>query len=176
MIETLTTKTSYAGNGTTDSFAFPYYFLDSSHLTVIVDGVTQLLNTDYKVTGAGVEAGGTVTLVTAPDTGVTVTITRRMPITQLIDYVKRQNFPADTHERALDRLTMICQELYVMYTDLASTVVSGTATGGVVSGSGDPNGVVVGTSALLYHDITTGGLWANESDVANNDQWHQIVG
>jgi hypothetical protein len=34
-----------------------------------------------------------------------------VPITQLVDYVYNDRFPAETHEKALDKLTMICQAL-----------------------------------------------------------------
>jgi len=116
MITTQLNKLQYSGNGTTTSFSFPYLFLDNSHLEVTLtdsDGTDtlQVITTNYSVTGAEDPAGGTVTMVTAPASGETLTIRRIVPITQIVDYIANDNFPAETHETALDRLTMICQQL-----------------------------------------------------------------
>lgn len=106
----------YSPNGSTVNFPFPYYFLDETHLQVIItdaNGVdtTQVLNTDYTTTGEGVLTGGAVIFVSAPASGTTLTISRIVPITQLTDYIANDDFPAETHEEALDKLTMICQQI-----------------------------------------------------------------
>lgn len=109
-------RIGYNGNGATTVFAFPYRFLESSDLTVIVvlatgTQVTQVLNTDYTVTGAGDDAGGTVTMIVAPASGEQLVIVREVPLTQETDYISGDPFPAESHERALDKLTMISQRL-----------------------------------------------------------------
>lgn len=106
----------YTGNGATVAFAVPFYFLEDTDLVVQVtdaDGAvhTKVLGTDYTVAGAGDETGGTVTFVAAPASGTTVDIARTVPITQLAEYVQNTPFPASTQERALDKLTMICQQI-----------------------------------------------------------------
>lgn len=105
-------RVQYLGNGATKSFAFPYIFLDNTHLRVTqaVNGVDvlQIYGLDYSVSGAGNPAGGTVTFTIAPS--FTVTITRNTAKTQVVDYVSQDNFPAETHETALDRLTAIAQD------------------------------------------------------------------
>lgn len=108
-------KVTYSGNGTTTAFSFPYLFIQNSHLTVVlVDAAntetTQVLDTDYTVTGAGVGAGGTVTMTTAPATGETLVIYRDVPYTQLTDYTTSDPFPAETHEQALDIGVMLAQQ------------------------------------------------------------------
>jgi Obg family GTPase CgtA len=61
-------RVSYAGNGSTTSFSFPYRFLLNSDLVVISKnnstGVETILvlNTGYTVSGAGSPAGGSVTI------------------------------------------------------------------------------------------------------------------
>ncbi len=108
-------REDYDGNDSTTSFPVSFYFLDETHLQVLLldaAGVSteQILNTDYTVTGAGNPAGGTVDMVVAPATGEQLTIIRDVPLTQTHDYIENDNFPADSHETALDKLTMIVQQ------------------------------------------------------------------
>lgn len=114
-IATTTSRIQYTGNGVTTAFAFPYLFLENTDLEVIntanyVDD-PQVLDTDYTVSGAGGSGGGTVTYLTAPASGVVVTIARIVPLTQLTDYIANDRFSHEAHERALDKLTMLIQQL-----------------------------------------------------------------
>ncbi len=115
-VPTSTAKSGpYAGAGTTGPFTVGFRFLENSHLQVIrtsslgVD-TTLALTTDYSVSGAG-GASGTVTLVTALAVGEKLTVIRNVPFTQDADYVQNDAFPAESHERALDKLTMQTQQL-----------------------------------------------------------------
>ncbi len=103
----------YAGAGTTGPFTVSFRFLDATHLQVIrTDGTGEhvlTLTTDYTVAGVG-NPTGSVTLVTALPVGQTLTIIRKVPKTQEADYVQNSDFPAESHEDALDKLTMISQE------------------------------------------------------------------
>ncbi|MEN9417123.1 MAG: hypothetical protein RI988_743 [Pseudomonadota bacterium] len=112
-VSTTTSRVSYAGNGVTLTFAVPFYFLQSADLVALrsTGGIvtTLVLGTDYTVSGAGVSFGGSVTLATAPATGSTLVIYRDPAATQLVDYQANDPFPAETHERALDKLTMLVQ-------------------------------------------------------------------
>jgi hypothetical protein len=108
-------RISYSGNGSTTVFPVNYYFLENSHLQVILitsAGVEtiQTLTTNYTVTGAGNEAGGSVTMLVAPPVNVTIVIQRSVPATQETDYLANDPFPAESHERALDKLTMLAQQ------------------------------------------------------------------
>lgn len=107
-------RVQYATNGTTGPWTVPFYFLADEHLAVYyaADGVETLLelSTDYGVTGAGDESGGTVTTATAYASGGTITIIRDVPATQETDYVETDSFPAESHEAALDKLTMLVQQ------------------------------------------------------------------
>ena len=64
-ISSTTNRVSYTGNGVTTEFAFAYKFLVNTDLKVYNDGALQTITTDYTVTGAGEESGGTVTFGTA---------------------------------------------------------------------------------------------------------------
>jgi hypothetical protein len=115
-VSSTTSKVSFSGNGSTTAFAVSFYFLATSDLKVTLrkaDGteVVKTLATDYTVTGAGVTSGGTVTMGTAPASGETLVIQRNVPFTQLVDYQPNDPFPANTHEQALDKLTMEVQQL-----------------------------------------------------------------
>lgn len=115
-ISTTTSKVGYNGNGVTTVFSVPFLFLANADLTVVLlssAGVetTLTLSTHYTVTGAGNDSGGTLTMVTPPAVGERLTILREVALTQETDYISGDPFPAETHERALDRLTMIAQQL-----------------------------------------------------------------
>lgn len=115
-VSSSTARVAYSGNDSTTAFAVPFYFLASSHLEVILqaaDGTeeTQALTTDYTVTGAGSEAGGTVTMLTAPASGETLIIQRNVPATQTSDFPPNDRLPAATVENALDKLTMLVQQI-----------------------------------------------------------------
>jgi hypothetical protein len=115
-ISTTTTRVAYDGNGATTSFAVPFPFFGASELEVIERGIASgaetalMLGAHYTVAG-GDGATGTVTAVVAPATGLQWVIRRKTARTQATDYTPNDPFPAETHEKALDRLTMIAQEL-----------------------------------------------------------------
>jgi len=105
----------YATDGVTDTFSVPFRFLAASHLRVIElrnDVPTLLtLGLHYSVAGVNQPTGGSVTLNTAPGAGGQLAIVRVVPLTQETAYPKNDPFPEAAHERALDKLTMIAQQL-----------------------------------------------------------------
>lgn len=106
----------YTGDGVTRVFPVPFYFLQNSDIQIVISDVLgniypAVQNVDYTVTGAGNQAGGSVTFGVAPLNLLTITIQRIVPATQLTDYQPNDDFPAETHERALDKLTMLAQQL-----------------------------------------------------------------
>lgn len=109
-------RKDYTGNGSTTLFPVPFYFLDASHLQVILTDLTTLtvsdlvLNSDYTVAGAGVSSGGSVTTATVYSSNYRITILRNVPLEQQTHYVEGDPFPAESHEEALDKLTMIVQQ------------------------------------------------------------------
>ena len=114
-IETTTSKAGpYAGAGTAGPFPVPFRFLDASHLQVIrtdISGANTTLSigSDYSVQGVG-QTTGAVTLAAALAVGFKLTVLRSVPATQEADYVQNDAFPAESHERALDKLTMLVQQ------------------------------------------------------------------
>lgn len=114
-VETTTSKAGpYAGAGTVGPFPVPFRFLDASHLQVTrtdASGVNTVLElgTDYSVQGVGQNTGA-VTLLAPLAVGFKLTVLRNVPATQEADYVQNDAFPAESHERALDKLTMLSQQ------------------------------------------------------------------
>lgn len=87
---------------------------DSSHVTVTrtrSNVVTALvLDTDYSVTNVNVEAGCTVTTISQA-VGDFITIRRGIPLTQTSDYENNTEFPPETVEENLDKLTQLIQQV-----------------------------------------------------------------
>lgn len=114
-VAAITPEVTYLGNGTAAPLAVPFRFLapDDLIVTRIAPGnVLTLLvrGVDYTVAGAGGLAG-TVTPLAAIAVGTSWLIQRSTPHIQATDYVTGDDFPAETHELALDRLMLIVQEL-----------------------------------------------------------------
>ena len=102
-ISSTTSKNQYTANGVNVAFTYTFKIFNESDIRVLVDDVAQTITTDYSVSGVGNDAGGTVTFVTAPANLSVVTLKRNEPLTQDIDYVDGDDFPAASHEEGLDR-------------------------------------------------------------------------
>ena len=114
-VSSLSVKNSYNGDNSTTSFAFTFPIHSSAELQVILRAANgtetvQTLTTHYSIVDNGA-SGGQVNFVTAPGTGITVVLLRNTNLTQETDYISNDPFPAETHEAALDKLTLQQQEL-----------------------------------------------------------------
>lgn len=115
-VSSTTSRCAYVGNGSTRGFAVPFLFIADGDVQAVLrlaDETERVLEkgSDYTLQGAGDAYGGTLTMSVAPSTEETLVIRRNPAIVQEVDYMENGPFPAETHERALDRLTMICQAL-----------------------------------------------------------------
>jgi len=130
-VSSTTTKVSYSGDGTTSAFAYSFKIFLDTELKIVIRTdstgaeVTKTINTDYLVSNAGEQDGGTVTFKfdtgnsddsnydttdRRPQSGETLLIKRVMTLTQNTDYTPNDSFPAAAHEDALDKLTFINQQ------------------------------------------------------------------
>lgn len=143
------TESTYVANGSTLVFAYNFRILDESHLKVYADEVI-VDSADYTVTGVGAASGGDVDFTPsgAPTNGTIIRLSREIPITQLVDYQPNDPFPADTHEAALDKLTMITQQ---HRTELDRTIQATPGNGGVVFEFTDPKANTI----LAFNDDGT---------------------
>jgi len=111
-----TSRIQYNGNNSTvNAYAIPFPFFENSHIRAVVTtsaGVdTELaLGSGFTLTGAGNPNGGSLVTVAAVPATSKVTIFRNVPATQTTSYQEGGDFPAASHERALDKLTMLAQQ------------------------------------------------------------------
>ena len=105
-IETQQGKKSWIGDGSTTSYPYSYPFLNASDIEVYLDGNKQTSGfsvqnkTDYST-------GANIIFDVAPAEGVLIVIRRNIPMTQEISYPENGEFPAKSHEKSLDKLTML---------------------------------------------------------------------
>jgi len=112
-----TNRWEYTGDGVTANFAYTSKIFAETDLTVkrrtISTGALTsfALTTDYTVSGVGVAGGGNVTPVVTLSALYQLVIERNTPATQATDLQDDGPFPADTTETALDKLTVLSQQL-----------------------------------------------------------------
>lgn len=118
-IQTPYAPTSYAGDGITNAFPVVWSYQFATDLvvtaTVVATGIvtTRVLGTDYQVAPvSNSPAGtGTVTTTVAVPVGTELTITRAVPLTQDTTWVANDPNPTTAIENAVDKLTMITQDI-----------------------------------------------------------------
>jgi hypothetical protein len=103
-------KNQFTTNGVTTEFVFNFAITDIQQVKVLT--VVNNVETEYTnftvIESVSVE-GGTLTTLDVL-TGVDLLVFRDTALTQQVDYVGGGRFPADSHEQALDRLTLQNQE------------------------------------------------------------------
>lgn len=109
----------YAGDDSTDNFSFAFKVFAAADIAVVLTDstgadTTLTITTHYTVSlNADQEAspGGSVTLLTPPATGENLTILRDMTLTQGAALPNQGGWYPEVIEDALDKLTMITQQL-----------------------------------------------------------------
>ncbi|QVM82929.1 hypothetical protein [Novosphingobium decolorationis] len=126
-------EAQYIEDGVTLSFPSQFRYLDPVDLEVarIEDGVKTVLNfeTQWTASDGNSADGGTITLASSV-AGQTLRIRRATPIRQQTDYVDGGRFEAESHELALDRLTLIAQDTRMLVDDIFFR--------GILAGEGEP--------------------------------------
>lgn len=107
-------RVSYIGDDSTTNLSVPFKFFSEDDLLVTVvdsDGAetTLVLDTDYTVTGEGIESGGEIDLAEAVATGSSITIRLRPATLQPVSIRNQTDFYQETHENAFDRVVKIAQ-------------------------------------------------------------------
>ncbi|MFS8283273.1 hypothetical protein [Escherichia coli] len=119
-VSTVVDHNDYTGNGITTSFPYTFRIFKKEDLSVSVvdldENITVLvLDTDYAVTNAGGYNGGNVVLTTPLANGWQISIARELEPTQETDLRNQGKFFAEVHEDALDKLTMLIQQVYSVF-------------------------------------------------------------
>ena len=114
MLSTDTSTATGVLTSSTQTITLGFYFMANTDLVVTRtrSGVitTLTLDSDYSVLGAGNESGGSIT-VTGQASGDVITIVRTVPYTQLVDLVPLTKLSETLLEQALDKSTMMAQQL-----------------------------------------------------------------
>ncbi|MCW5623570.1 MAG: hypothetical protein KIT73_02505 [Burkholderiales bacterium] len=115
-VQTEVSRVSHAGDGVTIGWSVPFQFDAATDLVVIKVSDTAVetvlvINTDYTVSGVGNPAGGLVTTSVAIGNTDNIVIFLDPPLTQGADFTPFDDFPAETTERAFDKVTRICQRV-----------------------------------------------------------------
>lgn len=107
-VQDVTSEVTFVGNGITVSFPFVFRCDDVTWLTLsfLTDFDQILLNGDQELS-----PGGSVEYFVAPPVDQEAILTRNVPLTQLMDYTRHGPFDSDSHEAALDKLTMAIQDV-----------------------------------------------------------------
>tara|TARA_X000001382_G_scaffold14966_1_gene9608 strand:+ start:2771 stop:3469 length:699 start_codon:yes stop_codon:yes gene_type:complete len=183
-ISGVTNTVSYTGNGSTTAFAvtFPFFGTGSTAELEVIERTiatgaesTKTYSTHYTVTG-GEGSTGTVTAGSAPADTVQWHIRRKTTQTQTTDYVENDEFPANSHETALDRLTMIAQEQKTdidsafkypdTYTGGASNLVPEPSASKLLSWNSDADALENVSGRVLSASVSTSTLSVGSSATA----------
>ena len=111
-VSSTNSKVQFNGDGSTAAFAYNFKVFADADLQVIVRSsagleTTKSSGTHYNASGVGSDSGGTVTFTSGniPASGETVTLIRNKTISQDLDLVANDPFPAASLEDQLDKLT-----------------------------------------------------------------------
>lgn len=169
-VQSETSKVIYSGNGSTTVFSTVFAFLNNADVKVVLTNTSNIetllsIGTHYTLTGAG-GASGNVTMITAPASGEKLTIYREPPITQGTDYINGDSFDAESHEKALDKLTHIVQSLFEKVSRTVKIPISSTASINIPSAT--PNSAIGwnGAGTELINLAVVGGALLGNQDIA----------
>jgi len=116
IVKDLTPRNQYTATESVNTeFTYSFPIFEDLDLKVYIGKVEKTLTTDYTVSGAGTDNGGTVTLTTAAATGDIITIYRDMPVARTSDYQNNGDFLASTINDDLDKLVMMVQQVEEMH-------------------------------------------------------------
>lgn len=107
----------FYGNGTTKTFPYSFRILDARHIRAVLISASgdvsdlSLGNGDYSVTGVGSETGGDVIKATPLLAGQTLTLVRRLPLTQETSLENQGAYYPEVVERRLDQMVMQIQSV-----------------------------------------------------------------
>lgn len=108
-VETTATSANFVGTGALSTYSPGFYANASDQIVVTVDNVVQTIGDDYVINNLGASAGIDILATFTLDSAVVVS--RVTPITQIVDTKNNETILEDVLDGALDKLTMIAQEI-----------------------------------------------------------------
>lgn len=118
------TRNSYTGTGITGPYPVTFKFFEDADLKVTVadtNGVetVKTLTTDYTVTGAGEQAGGSITFTSSVTSGYSIVIEPKADLTQDTDI---KNEGGNLRESIEDRFDRLCRDDQVQQNSIDRSV------------------------------------------------------
>lgn len=122
-------RNDYVANGSSTVFSFTFIVLSETNGYTIQVITTDLIGVEtIKTQGVDYTVQlndnglGTITFSTAPILNHKITLLQNVPYTQETDYIKAgtDKFPAESHEKALDKLTLISKQLLEKFNRVVS--------------------------------------------------------
>lgn len=115
-LDTQTTKIQHTADGVLTLYTYNFKIFNKEDLRVIVTDTSgvdseQVLDSDYTVSGVGVDSGGSINFTTTPTLNYTITILRDSSYIQNTQFVDGDNFPAESAEFGLDKIVLQTQQL-----------------------------------------------------------------
>jgi hypothetical protein len=83
-------KNQYVANGVNTAFTYTFKIYSAGDIDVFIDDDIQVIDTDYTVSGAGLDAGGTVTFISPPASLSVVTLLGDEPFLQELEFQQVQ--------------------------------------------------------------------------------------
>lgn len=119
-VSTINSVAEFVTNGATINFPFYFKFLDSRDLLVTyIDpedvSTVLVMGTQYTVSGAGNDKGGSVSTTTVLRGPGKLIVSRDMEAYQQTSLRNQGKFLAETHEDVFDRLTMLIQQGFAIF-------------------------------------------------------------
>jgi hypothetical protein len=109
-LSTQSCRVAYTASAAQTTFPYSFRIFAATDLAVY-HNASLLTTSQYSVTGVGEAAGGNVVLAVAAAAADEIIIESAIPATQDVTYSPGDAFPAASHERGLDRLARIGQQL-----------------------------------------------------------------
>lgn len=103
-------RVQYVAAASQTAFDYPFPIFVDADLIVDVSGTTMALGTDYTVSGAGNDHGGTVTFLVGRTVNQIVTIYRDISIQRTSDFQQNGPWTSAALNDELDRITLIDQQ------------------------------------------------------------------
>lgn len=180
-VPTTFSKLQFNGNGSGTSFAFPALVYYTSEIVVYgyntATGATTLyvLNTDYTIdpAGLGQPTGINVAFITAPVSGIQITIARIVPLVQPVALVAGAALPSIVIQRQLDEIVFQIQQIAEQLSrtpSLPITTPIGQTPGLNITGDYVAYDVSSGTTPQL--SFTPG----NHKDSTSGEDWVPSIG
>lgn len=181
-VPTTSSRFQYSANGSGTSFAFPALVYFASEIIVYGYNTTTgapptvyVLNTDYTIdpAGLGQPTGINVVFVTAPASGIQITIARVVPFVQSVTLVEGAALPSLVVQRQLDEIVFQIQQINDQLSRTPSLPIT-TPIGQVVTPNitGDYVAYDVSSGTTPQLSFTPG----NHKDSTSGEDWVPSIG